>query len=838
MLLFKKKEALPPTYPYGFAIPEQPGTVCSSKALVCLMKGLLIFASSYGAIGGVLSAFQLPCYPALVLILLLFFSILMAFLHYSRLMFNLFYPVIFIAFTYFIFSFRYSVNSGYQAFINILQQTYGDYYLLDTYRESTEFFSDRAMTITFAAGFIGFFLILLLNIFISEYMSLFAVIMLTFPLFQLGIYVDKMPSAVYFILLIFSYFMVGILRCSRHFLLPYREKKWTEFKFTDKDKTIRYRYHASGKIFLQLTGVFLAFTLLIGLMVLPLVSATHNSKLSSSRRSMDEYMKAFTQNGLSAFFDRYAAKGGISGGQLGGVSSVRPDYESDLNVTFVPSSYDPLYLKAYTGAHYTGYSWEKPDYPVDTLKQMLGDDFETYSRFHAFLEGTRIAHAAEANHGKLPYAKIRVENLDADSSYYYLPYYVDPNFDLPCQIDRGTIYPDAPFSEMELSYYPVQKKLSPGEDDSDALLYSLSADDAARDYIQFASMYDKLNYMDIPENLRDYLESLHPVIGTGKDLEEQVQLIADFFAENYPYSQTPGTTPMDADFVRYFLETQKRGYCAHFASAGTLLLRSYGYPARYVEGYSVSVLDISNGENLESESYDDWYSGQNPLGKSGVVSVPVSDASAHAWCEVYVDNFGWVPCEFTPASSEEESDAVSSGFWDLFSGLFSLSGQTPDAVNNSSQTTETLQKSKEHMRLFMKNSVFRPLVIFLLLLFSALLVYLLIKAATTFGRMKLQYRKGDHAPLLSYRYRSMCRKMLRLHPKKDGSDFLLPSGLWHYHETVLLPAGEKTLSAFKKNRIETCMERMEKALFSKQGLTKQEADEVLLFLQQYQKAIK
>ena len=56
------------------------------------------------------------------------------------------------------------VNSGYQAFVNILQQSYGDYYLIDTYRESSEYFSDRAMTITFAAAFIGFFLILLLNI--------------------------------------------------------------------------------------------------------------------------------------------------------------------------------------------------------------------------------------------------------------------------------------------------------------------------------------------------------------------------------------------------------------------------------------------------------------------------------------------------------------------------------------------------------------------------------------------------------------------------------------------------------------------------------------------------
>ena len=64
-----------------------------------------------------------------------------------------------------------------------------------------------SLTITFAAIFIGFFLIVLLNICISEYMNLFFVFLLTFPIFQLGVYIDKMPALPYFVLLLFSYFM-------------------------------------------------------------------------------------------------------------------------------------------------------------------------------------------------------------------------------------------------------------------------------------------------------------------------------------------------------------------------------------------------------------------------------------------------------------------------------------------------------------------------------------------------------------------------------------------------------------------------------------------------------
>ncbi|MCR5282668.1 MAG: hypothetical protein K6E18_04810, partial [Lachnospiraceae bacterium] len=61
-MLFRKKPQEEPVtaYPYGFAIPKQPETVVSGKGLVCLMKGILIFAAAYGTIGGVVSSFQLP----------------------------------------------------------------------------------------------------------------------------------------------------------------------------------------------------------------------------------------------------------------------------------------------------------------------------------------------------------------------------------------------------------------------------------------------------------------------------------------------------------------------------------------------------------------------------------------------------------------------------------------------------------------------------------------------------------------------------------------------------------------------------------------------------------
>lgn len=88
------------------------------------------------------------------------------------------------------------------------------------------------------------------------------------------------------------------------------------------------------------------------------------------------------------------------------------------------------------------------------------------------------------------------------------------------------------------------------------------------------------------------------------------------------------------DFARHFLQ-EGRGYCVHFATAGALLLRMQGIPARYVSGYTVWLDSGGRGE--------------------------VMDSDAHAWVEVYVDGCGWYPVEMTPGYSGGAGDVTLSG---------------------------------------------------------------------------------------------------------------------------------------------------------------------------------
>lgn len=115
--------------------------------------------------------------------------------------------------------------------------------------------------------------------------------------------------------------------------------------------------------------------------------------------------------------------------------------------------------------------------------------------------------------------------------------------------------------------------------------------------------------------------------GTSVDVAE---IIKGYVSISAVYSNTPSQMPgNETDFSMWFLEEGEAGYCAHFASAATVLLRAAGIPARYVEGYMVQA-------------------------QSGQKNV-VQERMAHAWVEYYLDYVGWVIMDPTPNASTPPS---------------------------------------------------------------------------------------------------------------------------------------------------------------------------------------
>lgn len=111
-----------------------------------------------------------------------------------------------------------------------------------------------------------------------------------------------------------------------------------------------------------------------------------------------------------------------------------------------------------------------------------------------------------------------------------------------------------------------------------------------------------------------------------EELLEYVESIAEQVSHCAKYSRNPAQMPEDADFCAWFLNDASEGYCVHFASSCTSLLRAIGIPARYVSGYVCDVV-----ANKQSR---------------------VTNLQAHAWVEAWIGG-RWVPIEPTPSDATE-----------------------------------------------------------------------------------------------------------------------------------------------------------------------------------------
>lgn len=108
--------------------------------------------------------------------------------------------------------------------------------------------------------------------------------------------------------------------------------------------------------------------------------------------------------------------------------------------------------------------------------------------------------------------------------------------------------------------------------------------------------------------------------------------VIEYFRDNGTYNLNPDRVPAGKDFCTWFLtENESGGYCTHFATAATAMLRALGIPARYVEGY---ITTVRAGEETTVEA-----------------------RQAHAWVEVFLSGEGWKLLDPTPASGVEQTAA-------------------------------------------------------------------------------------------------------------------------------------------------------------------------------------
>ena len=154
----------------------------------------------------------------------------------------------------------------------------------------------------------------------------------------------------------------------------------------------------------------------------------------------------------------------------------------------------------------------------------------------------------------------------------------------------------------------------------------------------------------VPRGANPRLEALGKSWATGPPLERLRRVEQWMRDQPFQYTRQPGRLPERAP-LDVFLFERRQGFCGHFASAVSALLRAAGLPARVVSGYQGGI----------------WV---QPLSGPGYLDLRQSDA--HAWSEVWIDGMGWVsvdPSRWVSAGAGTTAEPVAAGAQDPFHWL-------------------------------------------------------------------------------------------------------------------------------------------------------------------------
>ena len=659
---------------------EKPELQNGNIVLNCFLRSLIVFLLVMGSIGGFLSAFGITYNIGLVITFYLLLSMYFSFLYASPKMLyrDMGYIVFFIIFIGAIYMLRLHANSGFYVIINRVLKRAQGFFNLSGVREYEVQIDNDYLTVAIVAIFIGMVMIIILNIWMYSTMSMAWTILFTFPILFVPLYMMLTPGILYLIVLCAGYMAVMAFKANGHFVVfawdaPFRVKGLKKDRIT---------YTQDAGIFRQ---VLVTFMLIFFSMVvlteqfMPPARFTTLFKEDKLRERTQETIGNFILLGFEGMYNHYESTGGMSGGKLGGVSNVRPDYLPDLIIRYTPYSNEAVYLKGFTGGRYGDNQWESL-YNIENENignASVKDDVAIFKDESLLREAEQLQKSAAEAEQYAANALMDVKNVGANVEYLYYPYY--------------TLFEDYSIYENH-SLMPTAQGLKMQEETTYSFYPKIVWEDALGEILPKNMDVSQVEdvFLEVPEKNRKVIVDECERMGLTDEMTENeiVEVVRDYFQDNIPYTLKPGATPKGKDFINYFLQKNRKGYCAHFASAATLIFREMGIPARYVEGYAFSLETALASDLNREKKYEDYYLGYSAIGESAVLDVEVTDAMAHAWVEIYVDGFGWKVVEVTPSSSETEEE---DDFWSAFTDFLnnnSVDSSDNDMVGNAGLNIE------------------------------------------------------------------------------------------------------------------------------------------------------
>lgn len=335
--------------------------------------------------------------------------------------------------------------------------------------------------------------------------------------------------------------------------------------------------------------------------------------------------------------------------EAGRVSNRRPRYkERDvIRITASAMPDNSLYLRGYTGDAYQEGRWKnesREDFP---------DIVSAWQKPNAGLSILNMAYQSQGSRWDLEGMQYELEYLYTGDDYAYVPYFTNLSGVNGKPGTAGAIAIEADTSVLRNRN---KKLVIEGIITNDGL-ENMKGTFLPQDYREVGALYERdylRRYLEVPKGLprmealgkqlQAVMDEKYGRVLKKLDLVRQdtgsagaicKEVIAAYLVRNAIFERTEyqldlAPVPFGSDVTEHFLFDSGEGFCQHYASAGVLLLRELGIPARYVTGYM-----LPESAFLENPPNEDGY------------TMLVKDSNAHAWVEIYKSGTGWIPIEMT-----------------------------------------------------------------------------------------------------------------------------------------------------------------------------------------------
>jgi transglutaminase-like putative cysteine protease len=268
---------------------------------------------------------------------------------------------------------------------------------------------------------------------------------------------------------------------------------------------------------------------------------------------------------------------------FGSFGTVKLDETVVMRVIIRPDPYEPVYLRGMTFDYFDNTAW------YDTLRERSGL-YRTSGGFSEEVPGDYRTFESE----------IYLEPIDSDIVFTIMK---------PHKIYSTGYY----LRRDSAGSFFMKQKISK------RFFYRMFSHDG-----YYHDNSHMKSYLQLPEMVHSVRGLAESVTAGATGPEDKARAIENYLLTNYAYSLENSVPDKGFTAIENFVFNSKKGYCEHFATTMTLMLRSVGIPARLVTGY------LGGRKN----EFGDYYL--------------VRQSDAHSWVEAYTGD-RWKTHDPTPA---------------------------------------------------------------------------------------------------------------------------------------------------------------------------------------------